>query len=91
VKAVYEQRSHSVEESNDSFVILADNVPKPTITIDDSPPVVSVRFEPGYTQNVKAKTQRTADERALLYYGAKLGKVPNKTDMMRCNTRRKLF
>jgi hypothetical protein len=85
VKAFYEQRSRSVEESNDSFVILADNIPKPTITIDDSPPVVSVRFEPGYTQSVKAKTQRTADERALLY-GAKLGKVLNKTRLQTSQT-----
>jgi hypothetical protein len=78
VKTFYKNRDKTVEESDGSFVVLQDDIPRPTIMVDDSPPVVSVSFVPERTKQVKASTQLDASER-FLRYGKELGKVLDKT------------
>jgi hypothetical protein len=78
VKAFYANRKNSVEESDGSFVVLQDKLPRPTIIIDDSPPVISVQITPEWTKQIKSQHQLDASER-FLRYGQALGEVLNKT------------
>ena len=73
VKKFYVNRNKQVEEKNGGFVVLQDNMEKPVITIDDSAPVISVRYQPETTKQVKSEVQVSCNERALLY-GTALGK-----------------
>jgi hypothetical protein len=78
IKTFYANRQINSEEMDGSFVLLPDDLPKPTIVVDDSPPVISVQFTPEWIKQVKTKTQLDASER-FLRYGQALGAVLNKT------------